>query len=232
MKFKDWQPDKKPREKAIKYGIETLNNEELLAIFLRTGTKEKDVLTLAKDLILSCQGLENFKKLDFNTLIKIKGIGKSKALEIIACFELAKRIEVLNRQFQYLKIFWPQDIFNLVKNYYTNLNQEHFYLLLLNNQNKLIHQNLLYKGTSDTLKIDIKDILYLAISYRSNKIVCVHNHPSGDSEPSFADLKVTNEIKDQLKVFQITLLDHIIIGWENYYSINLNKKYHFSFKKR
>lgn len=231
MKFKDWQSDKKPREKAIKYGIETLNNEELLAILLRTGTKEKDVLTLSKDLIISCQGIENFSKIGFNDLIKIKGIGKSKALEIIACFELARRIELINRQFQYLKIIFPEDVFNLVKNYYANLNQEHFYLLLLNNQNKLIHQNLLYKGTNDSLKIDIKDILYLAITYRANKIICVHNHPSGDSEPSFADLKITSKIKEQLKIFQITLLDHIIIGWENYYSINLNKKYTFSLAK-
>jgi len=82
----------------------------------------------------------------------------------------------------------------------------------LNNQNKLIHQKLLYKGTNDSLKIDIKDILYLAITYRTNKIICVHNHPSGDSEPSFADLKITSKIKEQLKNFQITLLDHIIIG--------------------
>lgn len=231
MKFKDWQSDKKPREKAIKYGIEALNHEELLAIILRTGTKEKDVLTLSKDLILSFQGIENFSKINFNSLIKIKGIGKSKALEIIACLELAKRIEVINRQVQYLKIVWPADVFNLVKNYYANLNQEHFYLLLLNNQNKLIHQNLLYKGTIDSLKIDIKDILYLAITYWANKIVCVHNHPSGDSEPSFADLKITKDIKDQLKIFHITLLDHIIIGWQNYYSINLNRKYYFSIIK-
>ena len=231
MKFKDWQSDKKPREKAVKYGIETLNNEELLAILLRTGTKEKDVLTLSKDIITSYQGIENFSKVNFNDLIKIKGIGKSKALEIVACLELAKRIELINQQFRYLKIVFPEDVFNLVKNYYANLNQEHFYLLLLNNQNKLIHQKLLYKGTNDSLKIDIKDILYLAITYRTNKIICVHNHPSGDSEPSFADLKITSKIKEQLKNFQITLLDHIIIGWENYYSINLNKKYNFSLQK-
>lgn len=231
MKFKDWETDKKPREKAVKYGIETLNNEELLAILLRTGTKEKDVLILSKDLITSYQGIENFSKITFNDLIKIKGIGKSKALEIVAALELAKRIELINRHIQYLKIVFPEDVFNLVKNYYVNLNQEHFYLLLLNNQNKLIHQNLLYKGTNDSLKIDIKDILYLAITYRANKIICVHNHPSGDSEPSFADLKITNKIKEQLKTFQITLLDHIIIGWENYYSINLNQKYNFTLTK-
>lgn len=231
MKFKDWQSDKKPREKAIKYGIETLNNEELLAIFLRTGTKEKDVLTLAKDLITTYQGIENFSTVNFNDLIKIKGVGNSKALEIVACFELAKRIELTNRQFQYLKIVSSKDVFNLVKNYYANLSEEHFYLLLLNNQNKLIHQKLLYKGTTDSLKIDVKDILYLAITHKANKIICIHNHPSGDSEPSFADLKITNTIKEQLKIFQITLVDHIIIGWENYYSINLNQKYNFSLIK-
>lgn len=227
MKFKDFQDGKKPREKAIKYGIDSLSNEELLAIILRTGTKEKNVLQLARDIIMSFKGIENFNKANFNNLIKIKGIGQSKALEIITCLELARRIKLINKQFQYLKIIFPEDVFHLVKNYYENIKQEHFYLLLLNNQNKLIHQNLLYKGTSDSLKIDIKDILYLAITYRSNKIIFVHNHPSGDSEPSFSDLRITNEMRKQLNFFKITLLDHIIIGWENYYSINLNKKYHF-----
>lgn len=231
MKFKDFQKDTKPREKAIKYGIESLNNEELLAIILRTGTKEKHVLDLSREIISTFKGIEHFNKVNYNNLIKIKGIGKSKALEIITCLELAKRIKLVNKQYQYLKIIWPEDVFHLVKNYYENLNHEHFYLLLLNNQNRLIHQNLLYKGTNDSLKIDIKDILYFAITYHANKIICVHNHPSGDSEPSFSDLKITQEIKKQLKFFEITLLDHIIIGWENYYSINLNKKYVFSFKE-
>lgn len=225
MKFKEVSNEKKPREKAIKYGIESLDDQELLAILLRTGTKEKNVLMLAREIIDSFKGIENFSSVNFNSLIKIKGIGKSKALEIVTCLELAKRIKIINKQSQYLKIVWPEDVFNLVKNYYDNLKQEHFYLLLLNNQNKLIHQNLLYKGTHDSIRIDIKDILYLAITYRVNKVICVHNHPGGDSEASFADLQITQELKKQLKVFDITLLDHIIIGWQNYYSVNLNKKY-------
>lgn len=231
MKFKNFQNDKKPREKAIKYGINNLRDDELLAIILRTGTKEKNVLILAQDIISCFEGIENFDKVTFNNLIKIKGIGKSKALEIITCLELAKRIKLMNKQYQYLKIMEPENVFNLVKNYYENLTNEHFYLLLLNNQNKLLHQNLLYKGTYDSLKIDIKDILYLAITYHANKVICVHNHPGGDSEPSFSDLKITEEIKKQLKIFEIVLLDHIIIGWENYYSINLNKKYDFFLDK-
>ncbi|MBE4703889.1 RadC family protein [Spiroplasma platyhelix] len=231
MKFKDFQNDKKPREKAIKYGIASLTDEELLAIILRTGTKEKNVLLLARDIIDTFKGIENFNQIEFNSLIKIKGIGKSKALELVTCLELTKRIKLVNKQFQYAKIIWPEDVFNLVKDYYEDLKHEHFYLLLLNNQNKLIHQNLLYKGTHDSLKVDIKDILYLAITYRANKIICIHNHPGGDSEASFADLKITQELKKQLKIFEITLLDHIIIGWENYYSINLNKKYLFPIDK-
>lgn len=231
MKFKDIRNDKKPREKAIKYGIENLKDEELLAIILRTGTKEKNVIFLAREIIDFFNGIENFNNIEFNQLIKIKGIGKSKALEIVTCLELAKRINLINKQSQYVKIIWPEDVFNLVKNYYHDLKNEHFYLLLLNNQNKLLHQNLLYKGTHDSLKVDIKDILYLAITYCANKIICVHNHPGGDSEASFADLKITQELKKQLKIFEIVLLDHIIIGWENYYSINLNKKYLFTEKK-
>lgn len=227
MKFKDVQNNKKPREKAIRYGIDSLKDDELLAILLRTGTKEKNVLILAREIIDTFKGIENFANVEFNNLIKIKGIGKSKALEIVTCLELAKRIKLINQQTQYSKIIWPEDVFNLVRNYYEDLKHEHFYLLLLNNQNKLIHQNLLYKGTHDSLKVDIKDILYLAITYRANKIICVHNHPAGDSEASLADIKITAELKKQLKLFEITLIDHIIIGWQNYYSINLNKKYFF-----
>lgn len=230
MNFNEFNEEKKPREKAIKYGIESLNDEELLAIILRTGTKEKNVLSLAQEIIFTFGGLENFTKINLKSLINFKGIGASKALEILSCLEISKRIKTINQQQKFLKIIWPEDVFNLVKNYYFNLKQEHFYLLLLNNQNKLVHQALLYKGTSDILKIDIKDILYLAINYRSNKLICVHNHPSGDSEPSFVDLKTTKEMSKQLKVFDIILLDHIIIGWQNYYSINLKKKYKFKIK--
>jgi len=226
MNFKEFDDHKKPREKAIKYGFESLADNELLAIILRTGTKEKNVLILAQDIINYFNGIENLRKVTLKSLINIKGIGKSKALEILSCLELGKRIKTIEKQKYYAKIIWPEDVYHLVSDYYQDLVQEHFYLLLLNNQNKLVHQNLLYKGTNDTIKVDIKDIIYFAINHKSNKVICVHNHPSGNSEPSLSDLHITQEMKDNFKIFNIVLLDHIIIGLDNYYSINLNKKYH------
>ncbi|WP_308149823.1 DNA repair protein RadC [Spiroplasma sp. AdecLV25b] len=210
----------------MKYGFEYLTDNELLAIILRTGTREKNVLLLAQEIINHFGGIENLSKVTFKSLLTIKGIGTSKSLEILSCLELAKRIKTIQNQKKYSKIIWPEDVFNLVHAYFQNLIQEHFYLLLLNNQNKLIHQNLLYKGTNDTLKIDAKDMLHLALIHKSNKVICIHNHPSGDSEPSLSDLHITEEIKSNFKILNITLLDHIIIGRENYYSINLNKKYY------
>lgn len=225
MKFNEIINDKKPREKAIKYGIDNLRDEEVLAIILRTGTKEKNVLKLSQEIIEVFNGLEGFNKMNLNSLIKIKGIGKSKALELLSCLELAKRIKLTTKQKQYIKILSPEDTFNLIKNYFLNLENEHFLILLLNNQNKIIHQKILYKGTLNTLNIDIKDIIYQAIIYKSNKIICVHNHPSGDSEPSIKDIETTKSINKQLGIFDIKLIDHIIIGNNNYYSINLEKKY-------
>lgn len=225
MKFNEIINDKKPREKAIKYGLDNLRDEEVLAIILRTGTKEKNVLKLSQEIIEIFNGLEGFNKMNLNSLIKIKGIGKSKALELLSCLELAKRIKLTTKQKQYIKILSPEDTFNLIKNYFLNLENEHFLILLLNNQNKIIHQKILYKGTLNTLNIDIKDIIYQAIIYKSNKIICVHNHPSGDSEPSIKDIETTKSINKQLGIFDIKLIDHIIIGNNNYYSINLEKKY-------
>lgn len=226
MNFSTIDKNKKPREKAIKYGFESLSDNELLAIILRTGTKEKNVLLLSQDIINYFGGIEELSKVTFKSLLIIKGIGTSKALEILSCLEIAKRIKTIQSQKKYNKIIWPEDVFNLVHIYFQNLTQEHFYLLLLNNQNKLINQNLLYKGTNDTLKIDIKDMLHLALIHKSSKVICIHNHPSGDSEPSLSDLHITQEIKSNFKMLNIALLDHIIIERENYYSINLNKKYY------
>lgn len=156
MNFKTINENKKPREKAIKYGFESLTDNELLAIILRTGTQEKNVLLLSQDIINYFGGIEQLSKVTFKSLLIIKGIGTSKALEIWSCLELAKRIKKIQNQKQYNKIIWPEDVFNLVNIYFQNLTQEHFYLLLLNNQNKLIHQNLLYKGTNDSLKLTSK----------------------------------------------------------------------------
>ncbi|WP_339049157.1 RadC family protein [Spiroplasma endosymbiont of Colias croceus] len=224
MNFKEVNNTKKPREKAIKYGFDALSDNELLAIILRTGTKEKNVLFLAQEIITNFNGLENLNKVTIKSLMSIKGIGVSKALEILSCLEIVKRIRTIESQKKYFKIIIPEDVFNLVNAYYQNLTQEHFYLLLLNNQNKLIHQNLLYKGTNDTMKIDVKDMLHLALIHKSSKVICIHNHPSGNSEPSLSDLYITEEIKKNFQVFNITLVDHIIIGKGNYFSINLNKK--------
>lgn len=226
MNFNELDKNKKPREKAIKYGLDSLVDNELLAIILRTGTKEKNVLFLAQEIINNFNGIENLSKVTFKSLISIKGIGASKALEFLACLELVKRIKTIESQKKYYKIIWPEDVYNLLNHYYYNLTEEHFYLLLLNNQNKLIHQNLLYKGTNDMIKIDVKDMLYLALIHKSNKVICIHNHPSGNSEPSLSDLDITKKIKKNFDMFNITLLDHIIIGHENYYSINLNEKYY------
>lgn len=210
MNFKELNNTKKPREKAIKYGFDALSDNELLAIILRTGTKEKNVLFLAQEIITNFNGLENLNKVTIKSLMSIKGIGVSKALEILSCLEIVKRIRTIESQKKYFKI---------IKDW-------NFYLLLLNNQNKLIHQNLLYKGTNDTMKIDVKDMLHLAFIHKSSKVICIHNHPSGNSEPSLSDLYITEEIKKNFQVFNITLVDHIIIGKGNYFSINLNKKYY------
>lgn len=209
-----------PYEKLELFGEESLNLEELLAIILKTGIKNKNALQIAKEIMNlgengnSLRFLQDVSLLD---LIKIEGIGKSKAIQIKAVAEIAKRMNYPIQEKQ--KITSNEDVIRLFENEMKFEKRELIKVLILNNKNIILKiRNIAIGGTNYSI-ISPKDILSEAVKINAEKIILLHNHPSGDSTPSEADYKITKKIDEAANILGITLLDHIIIGDGNYRSI-------------
>lgn len=217
MLIKDVPFNERPEERALTQGIDVLNNQELIALILRTGSKNKSVL----DLSLEVLSLFHNDNLSLNSLLKIKGISKVKAIKILAVFELCKRI---NKRADKEKISFgsPLSIFNCYKDFLNDNIQEKFLVLFLDIKNNLLQEKVLFKGTNDSIIIDPKLIFTYALKIGASKIVCLHNHPSLNTKPSKEDISTTLQIDEIGKLMNIPLLDHLIIG-KDYYSFKENK---------
>lgn len=207
-----------PREKALMYGITSLSDVELVAIILRTGSKTENVLELSKRVVDTFNGLSFLKTATLSELCNIKGLKKTKAFNLLAIFEIAKRVNtpidlIITTSFDAYKFMLPK---------FESFEQECFYALFLNNGNKVISFKLIAKGTNDLSFFDSNDVIRESIKVSSKRIILFHNHPSGMVEPSEFDILSTLKLKDQLKVFHISLVDHLIICEHNYYSMKDN----------
>ena len=212
----------RPYEKAQMYGIENLSNAELLAIIIKTGTKEKTSIELAQEILsIETNGKENIQFLQDVTiqdLTKIKGVGTVKAIQIKAVCELAKRISIPIDK-QKIKVKTPQDVSNLVMNELKLEKREIVKVIILNSQNVVIKiQNISHGGTNSA-NVDPKDLFAEAIKLGAPKIIMVHNHPSGNSKPSQQDIEFTERMEQASEILGIQLLDHIVIGYNEYTSI-------------
>lgn len=219
--IKDIKKDERPRERLMKYGANSLSNEELLAIILKTGTKNRSSRTLALDILKLVDKIEDFKELTINRLLSIKGIGMVKAIEIMATIELGRRI-YLEKTKKKDKYNNPQDIYLTNKYLFQNQKQEYFYCLYLNNKNELIERKLLFMGTVNKSVVHPREVFKHAYLLSASGIVCMHNHPSGDVMPSREDIMFTRALVEIGKVNNIPVLDHVIMGDDNYYSFSDN----------
>ena len=209
----------RPREKAIKYGIKTLSTVELIAIILRTGSKDEGVIELSKKLLYGLDSVSRLREMTLEELINIKGIGKTKAITLFASIELGLRIlEDKNKLKTYSN---PKQIFDYYSPMLKNTNKEYLYAIYLNTKGYVISEQLITQGTVSSSLMDGKDIIKWALKLSATAIILVHNHPSGDSTPSIQDMKVTTEIVKQAKLMDLIVLDHIIIG-ETYFSMKEN----------
>lgn len=220
MNLKEVPEKERPREKLLRYGRENLSDSELLAIILKTGTKNCNVNELAIKVIKELNGIENIKDISLNKLIKIKGIGKTKAIELLVLFELAKRINK-KKEKPRVKYTNPKVIYENSKYLFEGLLQEHFYCLYLNTKKELIERKLLFMGTLNKSIVHPREIFKNAYLLSASSIICVHNHPSGDSTPSKDDIILTNSLVDIGKIQGVQIIDHIIIG-NDYYSFYEN----------
>ena len=215
MRIKDITEENRPRERLKKLGPEALSDAELLAILLRTGTKEENVIDMSNRL-LSKHGIDKLSDLSLKELQEIKGIGFAKACQIAAIFELTKRRDLAKKYQKHIGS--AEDVFNLLSDKLQNKSQETFAVLSLSSKNYLISEDVVFIGSLDSAEAHPRDIFKIAIKNSASRIVIVHNHPSGDPNPSDADLKFTEKLVELGEEFGIIVKDHIIIGKGRFWS--------------
>lgn len=215
MKIKDFPEQNRPRERFLKYGPETLSDAELFAIFLRTGTINENVVDMSNRLI-SEYGIDKLFECSLKELQKIKGIGPSKAMQVLAMSELGKRYKDSQKPVKFLSS--AKKVFEFMHEKLKDEKQENFIVILLNNRNYFIKDVLITKGVLDASIIDSREIFKPAIKNSAARIILVHNHPSGDPTPSKEDLEITEKIIDAGDFLGIKVLDHVIIGKGTYWS--------------
>ena len=216
MRIKDKPLNERPREKLIELGKENLTNSELLSIILKTGLKGENVENISLKL-LNKYNIEELKNISLEELINIKGIGKVKGIELLSCIELGKRI-YLKENKKLTKLSTPKDIFNNVKYLFIDKNQEYFYCLYFNNKQELINKKLLFIGTINQSITHPREVFKEAYKLSASTIICIHNHPSNDTTPSKSDIEFTKNLVKIGRIQGIPVIDHIIIGSNNYYS--------------
>lgn len=219
--IKNLPKEERPYEKCLTYGAEVMTDVELLAVILRCGIKGCNVKELAAKMLQNEEGEINvlsLAHLSFEQLMKINGIGKVKAIQILCILELAKRIArtKFNQQTKYNE---PEMIADFYMEKLRHLEQEHMYVMFLDTKCKLIKNKLISSGTINQSLISPREIFVEALNCNCVNIVLVHNHPSGDPTPSQNDIKSTARVKQAGQIIGIRLLDHIIIGDNTYYSL-------------
>lgn len=216
-RIKDLPMEEKPREKVKEKGIESLSTPELIAILLRTGSKKESVKDLAIRVYEHLDGLKGFKALRIHNLTSIHGIGETKAITLIAAIELGKRMQ-FHAQEQKKRIKKTKDVFLYYRDFYYLEEQEKFMAVFLTSNNTVITEKVIFTGTANQSVVHPRDIFKEAILNNAVKILCLHNHPSGNVNPSQADLEFTKKMKEIGNLLGIPLVDHVIIGREAYYS--------------
>lgn len=211
-------PDtERPRERLKLYGPQALSDKELLAIQLRIGTRELSALGLAEHLLKEFRGLGGIARAHLEDLKRVKGVGEVKAIEIAATVELGRRIMVLEETPR-PKITSPRDVANLLMPELRYEAREHFKSVLLDTKNQVIKICSVSTGTLDCSLAHPREVFREAIIHNAAAIIAVHNHPSGDPTPSVEDRKVTERLLEAGKIVGIELLDHIVIGAQQYIS--------------
>ncbi|MCY8937707.1 RadC family protein [Peribacillus frigoritolerans] len=218
MLIRDYPKEERPRERFLQDGPQSLSNQELLALLLRTGSREESVLQLSGRLINSFKGLRLLKEASVEELTVIKGIGEAKAIQILASVELGRRINNLNDQDRYV-IRSPEDGANYCMEEMRFLSQEHFVCLYLNTKNQVLQKTTIFIGSLNASIVHPREVFKEAFKRSAASIICLHNHPSGDPSPSREDIEVTKRLVECGKIIGIEVLDHIIIGEHKYVSL-------------
>jgi DNA repair protein RadC len=215
--FNEWSELDRPREKLARLGLSSLSLAELIAILIRTGSKNKNAVEISKELLASYDNnLASLSRLSIQELSRVKGLGSVKAISIMAALELGRR----RREFEISgnKIKSSADVAAQMQPLLSDLAHEEFWIILLNRANKIISKKKVSMGGTSGTVVDPKIIFKEAIQVACSNIIAVHNHPSGTNEPSQADKELTKKLKIGANHLDIQLIDHIIIAGNSYYS--------------
>ncbi len=216
--IKHWANDDKPREKLILKGKNALSDAELIAILIGSGSRNESAVALSKKILKSFHNnINELSKASIDALMQFKGIGEAKAISIITALELGKR-QRLEAALELPKITSSRNVFELLHPSIGDLPHEEFWIVFLNNSNKVIGRIPLSKGGLTATVVDVRLLFKRALELRATAIILGHNHPSGSLKPSTADKNITKKIKEAGEVLDVKLLDHLIVTQKSYYS--------------
>jgi DNA repair protein RadC len=211
IRIKDLPDSERPRERLVAQGADALRNSELIAILLRTGLKGTSAIQVAEQMLHKFGTLDNLARASVADLRQVKGVGRDKAVTLVAAFTLARKMAgELQRESPVLDN--PETVAMLLREENRIYEVEHFQVLLLNTRRRLIRVEQISQGTLDTILVHPREVFKSAIAANASAIVLVHNHPSGDPAPSEADIKVTRDLIRAGKLLKIDVLDHVILG--------------------
>ncbi|MDA9261950.1 DNA repair protein RadC [Flavobacteriales bacterium] len=218
LSIKDWSEDDQPRLKLMKLGRQVLSDAELLAILIGSGNRNESAIELCKRILhQSGNNINQLAKLSVNDLMKFKGIGEAKAISIIAALEIGRRRKSENAIAKNI-ISSSKHLYEYIKPTLEDLPHEEFWIILLSRSNNIIDKQLIGRGGISETSVDIKLIFKKALESLASGIILTHNHPSGNLKPSQSDISLTKKVIEASNIFDIKVLDHLIIGDGNYFS--------------
>lgn len=216
--IKNWSDDDKPREKLVNKGRSVLSDAELIAILIGSGSRAESAVELSKRILASVDNnLNELGRLSIKQLMTFKGIGEAKAVSIAAALEVGRRRRGED-SLKIDKIGSSQDVYHLLQPILGDLEHEEFWILFLNNSNKVLHKAQLSKGGITGTLVDVRLVMKQTLELGAVAIILVHNHPSGTLRPSAADKQITQKIKTASETLDVKVLDHLIITQKSYYS--------------
>lgn len=217
-KLKEIPKIDRPRERLINFGAESLSNEELLSILLKTGTKDVSVKELASTILNKIGEINKLNEINYHILSSIPGVGSAKACTLLAVVELSKRITRKNASLNNVIIKSADIAFDYFRYIFKDQKQEYFYVIYLDNKKRVIENKLLFKGTLNQSIVHPREVFKSAFILSASSIICVHNHPSGNVEPSKEDINLTKRLSEIGILMGIKVVDHLIISDDNYFS--------------
>jgi len=214
----EWAKDDRPREKLRWKGVEILTDAELLAVLLHQGTREKTAVDLGRELLQACkQNLKELGRMSLHEIMKVRGIGEAKAITLMAALELGRRRQAME-SLEKPVITGSGSVARYLQTLFSDYHHEIFSVLFLNRANRINHVEIISSGGMSGTVADPRMILRRALEERAVSLILCHNHPSGSVRPSMSDRELTLKIREAARFFDITVLDHIIVSQEGYFS--------------